>query len=366
MLKTFDYTSHGYDDTLFNEIRAQDGLVCVGHKRFKGKVEPKVIAELGEVLNYSSSEGSRETFIIRLGEDQTTIKVNLSGTASHRVAVATKNMGDIEKHMGRLSELFQEVETEKDTVPVTFWYNGPHGPSSRSRTIKVSEWDDIKPNYNPGVQASVDELMGYTANSENGLILWTGEPGTGKTTAIRALANSWKKWANISVITDPEIFLNNISYLNDVMFEEDEVYVDGEFVTGEPKPTLLILEDAGELITAHAKQETGQALSRLLNVADGLLGQGVQLFILITTNEYIDNLHPAILRPGRCISQFEFGEFTQAEAQEWLDAHKVDHKAKGKMSIANLYALLHGKTTVANSSQRKNFIGFALPDGNDD
>jgi hypothetical protein len=364
MLKTFDYTSHGYDDTLFNEIRATDGLVCVGHKRFKGKVEPAAIAELGEVLNYSSSEGNRETFIIRLSEDLTTVKVNLSGTSSHRVAVATKNMGEIDKHMARLSVLFQEVETDKDTVPVRFWYNGPHGPSSRSRTIKVSEWDTIKPNYNPGVQVSIDELMKYDATSENGLILWTGEPGTGKTTAIRALANSWKKWANISVITDPEIFLNNISYLNDVMFEEDEVYVDGEFITGEPKPTLLILEDAGELITAHAKQETGQALSRLLNVADGLLGQGVQLFILITTNEYIDNLHPAILRPGRCISQFEFGEFTQVEAQAWLDAHNVKHTAKGKMSIANLYALLHGKTTVVNSGQRKHPLGFVM-DEND-
>ena len=48
---------------------------------------------------------------------------------------------------------------------------------------------------------------------------------------------------------------------------------------------LLILEDAGELITADARAMSGRALSRLLNVTDGLLGQGTRTMLLITTNE---------------------------------------------------------------------------------
>ena len=44
--------------------------------------------------------------------------------------------------------------------------------------------------------------------------------------------------------------------------------------TDEERWRLLLLEDCDELIRGEAKQSTGQALSRLLNLTDGLLGQG--------------------------------------------------------------------------------------------
>jgi hypothetical protein len=61
---------------------------------------------------------------------------------------------------------------------------------------------------------------------------------------------------------------------------------------------LLLLEDCDELIRSGAKEATGQALSRLLNLTDGLLGQGRNVLVAITTNEDIARLHPAVTRPG--------------------------------------------------------------------
>ena len=54
---------------------------------------------------------------------------------------------------------------------------------------------------------------------------------------------------------------------------------------GEPRWRLLVLEDAGELLAADARAVAGQALSRLLNVTDGLLGEGLRAVVLVTTNE---------------------------------------------------------------------------------
>ena len=53
---------------------------------------------------------------------------------------------------------------------------------------------------------------------------------------------------------------------------------------------LFVLEDCGELLRADAR---GQSLSRLLNIADGVIGQSRRLLICITTNEPI----------GRCTLQ---------------------------------------------------------------
>ena len=42
------------------------------------------------------------------------------------------------------------------------------------------------------------------------------------------------------------------------------------------------------------------------------------MLVLVTTNEALRNLHPAVSRPGRCVSQIEFGAFSADEAADWL------------------------------------------------
>jgi len=54
------------------------------------------------------------------------------------------------------------------------------------------------------------------------------------------------------------------------------------------------------MMGADAKSQVGQGLSRLLNVSDGILGQGTKIMILVTTNENLGKLNPAVMRPGRC------------------------------------------------------------------
>jgi hypothetical protein len=65
-----------------------------------------------------------------------------------------------------------------------------------------------------------------------------------------------------------------------------------------------------------AKARTGQALSRFLNVVDGLIGQGLRLLVLVTSNEDLGKLHPAVNRPGRCIQKILFQPFTSVEAHK--------------------------------------------------
>ncbi len=59
-------------------------------------------------------------------------------------------------------------------------------------------------------------------------------------------------------------------------------------------------------------------MSKLLNLADGLLGQGLRCLFLITTNEPLGVIHPAVVRPGRCLAKVEFGVLSQARAADLL------------------------------------------------
>lgn len=59
-------------------------------------------------------------------------------------------------------------------------------------------------------------------------------------------------------------------------------------------------------------------MGRLLNLADGLLGQGLRCLFLITTNEQLGRIHPAVVRPGRCLAQVEFGPLPASQAARLL------------------------------------------------
>lgn len=100
---------------------------------------------------------------------------------------------------------------------------------------------------------------------------------------------------------------------------------------------LVILEDAGELIAADARAVAGQALSRLLNVTDGLLGQGTRTLVLITTNEPVKRLHPATRRAGRCLADLEFSPFPVVEANAWLAGRGHDRRVEKPAPLAELY-----------------------------
>ena len=109
---------------------------------------------------------------------------------------------------------------------------------------------------------------------------------------------------------------------------------------------LLLLEDCDELIRGEAKQSTGQALSRLLNLTDGLLGQGSRTLVGITTNEDLARLHPAVTRPGRCLAQIEVGSLPRHEAEAWLGAKGVPPEGA---TLAELYALKNDLAPVVAS-----------------
>src|SRR5204863_2591847 len=99
---------------------------------------------------------------------------------------------------------------------------------------------------------------------------------------------------------------------------------------------LIVMEDTGELLAADAKQQTGQGLSRLLNVVDGLLGESSQALFLMTTNDDLPRIHPAVGRPGRCAQLLRFGPLAVDEANRWLAAAGTAARVSMPATLAEL------------------------------
>ena len=141
---------------------------------------------------------------------------------------------------------------------ISFWMRGEWAATCatveiRRRLVRRDRRQLLRP-----VRAALEQLIAAARARTGPPDPVAGEPGTGKSHALRALVRAWAPWCSAHFIMDPEELLGQGgAYMLDVLTWDG---------ADEDRWRLLILEDAGELITADARAITGQALSRLLNV----------------------------------------------------------------------------------------------------
>ncbi len=207
---------------------------------------------------------------------------------------------------------------------------------------------DLALHYGADFPAWLSQYRQTLRRRRSGITIFRGEPGTGKTTLLRHLISNlgrthrfyYLPTDNHEMITSPKM---------------------ADFWSGENRrhsglKKVMILEDAESLLMQRSGDNRA-ALSNVLNIADGLLGEFLNLHLVCTINCEINQLDPAIIRSGRLLDSWQFRKLTAAEALKLCAAKKFElQERKEDYSLAEIY---NGAVRISGNGSGKS-IGFAV------
>lgn len=167
-----------------------------------------------------------------------------------------------------------------------------------------------------------------------------GDPGTGKTSYIKYLMTSIKK----NVIYIPPHLIDMIADPHFVDFMADNAN------------SVIVIEDAEDLV--QQGQKRSNALSNLLNMTDGILGDCFKMDFICTFNTDIRKIDEALMRNGRLNGIFKFTELGYEKAKTLCDEQGMEVPEKGSRTLANIFGEEPEDIATEEDLLSYNTIGF--------
>jgi SpoVK/Ycf46/Vps4 family AAA+-type ATPase len=179
---------------------------------------------------------------------------------------------------------------------------------------------DLELNYGKDLVKKNEKLIDQISKNKSGLALFSGPPGTGKSTYIKCLAK------NIT---------RKILYLSSVSIEE---LTNPDFITFmlSQRNSVLLLEDAEKVLRSRELEENS-AISNILNLSDGVLGDCLNIFIIATFNTNRDQIDPALLRKGRLLLEHQFDKLSIEQCNLIFEKIGSSRTTNVPLTLAEIY-----------------------------
>lgn len=191
-------------------------------------------------------------------------------------------------------------------------------------------------NYNDDVPYK--EYLNFCNKKGCGLALMYGEPGTGKTTLIKKLISN----------SETTFFILDASILANIT---SSAFMD--FLVSDCENSVFILEDCEKLLMDR-NISNNPWIGTLLNLTDGMLGEGLSIKFICTFNAPLKSIDPALLRKGRLKVNYEFRPLSSDKVEKL--GKQLNKDLHGSKTLAEIYTEDYTDNTSLTKSKKS--VGF--------
>ena len=243
------------------------------------------------------------------------------------------------------------VDTKEAKIGVISTSGNDYDIKDFSLEGKVPDMNHMDTHYGDGFQDFHKSLVKRLETSTKGLILFHGEPGTGKTHYIRYMLAELAKIdktiiyfspSMASAITQPAM----MSFLS-------------TWITENEKDCVILIEDAEPLLETRNSQNRSEGITNLLNMTDGILNDMLGVTVICTFNTEIGKIDSALLRPERLIARKYFGRLDKSQVTKLGEDTGIDvSTVTCPATLAEIYSMKKENEILEHGTEKRSEIGF--------
>ncbi len=242
---------------------------------------------------------------------------------------------------GLKAHLYDKPKTLKNPTP--FYFLMSEGGNLDFVELEIeTPSTSLELNYGKSFLPVHDRIVELLSDhkTSNGLFMFHGPPGTGKTNYIKYLKNQIER-DMIFIPSNMIGSLANPDFLRLLIRHPNSV---------------IILEDAEQALLKREEAHNDTLVSTLLNLSNGIIGSLLNCSIVVTYNTEKENIDPALLRKGRLKIEYKFDLLDMESAQNLIDNLGFHHEATGPMSVADIYNLQEMNFSVPKEKKSMGFL----------
>ena len=245
------------------------------------------------------------TLVLRFDDNAFVVIYGSGSNWAEIVAPTAKQVHELHAEVRRV---LQSVEKPKQPAFFMLRYDNTEIEADPIQNLPEAVTDNfLRLCYGEDILDWISIFSEKTTSRVGGLTIFDGPPGTGKTSLISQMIRRLEK---THVFYSLPVWQDNLLSAPELVpfwQKQNTRHVD--------RIKVIVMEDAERLLWRR-NFDNRESVSSLLNIADGLIGRMLRLHIVCSVNAKLEDLDPAVLRPGRLMNHRRFAVLNHQEAKQ--------------------------------------------------